>query len=456
MLSAAEAGEVAESTLFLVSTYTDNSILAHTPKGEHGQGVYAIQCSEDGKIALKAVSELGPNVAFLLKNPANDTVYATTECINTDGEILTTTLDRKTGKLKLRKRISAGGKSTCFLNLHKSGKILSAVNYWDAKLASFPISANGDVGQPLDINMQPGAEYVEQNQPTREEHWKFRQRWPHTHCMVTEPYTKQTEFVIDLGVDQVLQYQVHPTTGKLRKTGAVKLTPHLGPRHIIFHPHVKTAYLVNELQSSVSVFKYNPREASDEVVVEDSREKGSSLELIQTISTLPDDYDNNMSLNEHGVWKAASHSSEIRLHPSGKFLYIGNRGHDSIAVFSIANGSTGALKRVQCAKSGGKCPRNFNFSCTGRHMLVGNQDSNNCTLFEINSEKGTLTKISALPVPSPNYIYGLRDAQVLNSNEPLAHDDSLSSAASHAILLLVIFLWFVVYAYYNVGHKFDL
>ena len=90
-------------------------------------------------------------------------IYATTECINKDGEILTTTLDRSTGKLKQRSRISASGKSTCFLNLHKTGKFLTAVNYWDAKLASFPVSADGSVGSAVDVDMQPGAEYVEKN-----------------------------------------------------------------------------------------------------------------------------------------------------------------------------------------------------------------------------------------------------------------------------------------------------
>lgn len=86
-------------TLFLVSTYTDNAILAHTPKGEHGKGVYAIECSSEGKLKMKAASALGPNVAFLLKHPTTDTVYASTECINQDGEILTTQLDFDSGEL---------------------------------------------------------------------------------------------------------------------------------------------------------------------------------------------------------------------------------------------------------------------------------------------------------------------------------------------------------------------
>jgi len=421
-------------------------------------------------MAMKGVSPLGPNVAFLLKHPKLDTVYASTECINKDGEILTTTLDRETGQLKLQGTRGAGGKSTCYLNLHKSGKFMTAVNYWDAKLASFPVEADGSVKEPLDIQIQPGAEYVEKNNPTREEHWKFRQRWPHTHCMVTEPYSQQTEFVIDLGVDQILQYQVDTLTGKLRKTGAVQLTPHLGPRHIVFHPNVKTAYLVNELQSSVSVFKYNPKEmVGVEPILEKSTDKGATLQLVQTLSTLPSAYENNMSLNEHGVWKAASHSSEIRLHPSGKFLYIGNRGHDSVAVFSVEENSTGLLTLVDVVKSGGKCPRNFNFSSTGRHLLVGNQDSNNVTLFGINQKTGSLAKISALPVPSPNYVYGIANNQqqvprppgkiLVGSTKKDIQNEVHNQASLNNLqngIMVVAFLWFIVYAWFNVGHQFDL
>jgi len=293
--------------------------------------------------------------------------------------------------------------------------------------------------------------------------------------MVTEPYEKKTEFVIDLGVDQILQYQVNETTGKLRKTGAVQLTPHLGPRHIVFHPHCQVAYLVNELQSSVSVFKVNPKPAPEEgaeIVVENSTDKGATLQLVQTLSTLPSEYENNMSLNEHGVWKAASHSSEIRLHPNGKFLYIGNRGHDSIAVFSVEDNATGLLTFVDAADSGGKCPRNFNFSKNGKHLLVGNQDSNNVTLHAIDPQKGSLTKLSALPVPSPNYLLGVQVTRSTSSQnsavrkipktldsstkaELVAQTESTVNTVQIAFVVC-LFLWFVCYAWVNVGHQFDL
>lgn len=440
------------STLFLISTYTDNDILAHIPKGKKGKGIYAVHCSPAGDLKLGSVSEVGPNIAFILQHPEPklaSTLYATTERIDEDGEIFTMQLDFVTGKLKVTGCVSASGKSTCYLNIHSSGKFISAVNYWDAKLASYSLDKNGTIARsPADINMQPGAEYVEENNPSREEHWTFRQRWPHTHCMVTEPYTRKYEFVIDLGTDCIHHYVVNPFSGKLQKTGSVQLTPNLGPRHILFHPRYPMAYLVNELQSSVSVFMYNGLTTpGKEGVFQDSRDKGSILELQQTISTLPTDFDNKCTLNEHGVWKAASHSSEIRLHPSGRFLLVGNRGHDSIAVFRVhgvddskiatdtvsetkitsssapilegkapcpetnVEGKTafnepipGLLSFVGAFPSGGKTPRNFNFSADGRFVLVGNQDSNNITLFKIDLATGRLAKLKSLPLPSPNYV----------------------------------------------------
>jgi len=359
-------------------------------------------------------------------------------------------LDFATGELKVNDRVSASGKSTCYLNVHSSADFISAVNYWDAKLASYSLDKTGTISRhPADINMQPGAEYVEEHNPSREEHWTFRQRWPHTHCMVTEPYTQKYEFVIDLGTDRIHHYVLDPICGKLLKTGSVQLTPNLGPRHILFHPHYPIAYLVNELQSSVSVFMYNGLATRDkDCVLQDSRHKGSILELQQIISTLPTDFDNKCSLNKYGVWKAASHSSEIRLHPSGRFLLVGNRGHDSIAVFRVlgvedskiaqdsgsetkiptssvciveektpcvenvagktaSNATPGLLSFVGAFPSGGKTPRNFNFSANGRFVLVGNQDSNNVTLFKIDLTTGKLAKLKSLPLPSPNYVKAL-------------------------------------------------
>ena len=122
------------------------------------------------------------------------------------------------------------------------------------------------------------------------------------------------------------------------------------------------------------------------------------------ISTLPEGVANEGTWHEGGVWKADSHCSEIRIDSAGKFVYIGNRGHDSIAVFAVDQ-ATGKLARTACCPSGGEFPRNFQFSACGEFMVVGNQRSNNLTVFAINSVDGTLDQKSQVDVPSPNFVF---------------------------------------------------
>ena len=129
------------------------------------------------------------------------------------------------------------------------------------------------------------------------------------------------------------------------------------------------------------------------------------LELVQTLSTLPVDWQDKQ-VTQNGVWKAASHCSEIRIHPSGHLLFVGNRGHDSLAVFKI-DATLGGLCLAGIVPSGGECPRNFNFSSTGSFVVVGNQNSDNLTVFKVDEESGSLTQTCKVPCPSPNYVLGL-------------------------------------------------
>jgi 6-phosphogluconolactonase (cycloisomerase 2 family) len=108
------------------------------------------------------------------------------------------------------------GKSTCYVNIEQqSASHMVLVNYWDAKLSTVPLTPDGTVGTPTEVLMQPGAAYVTTQQPTREEHWTYRQRWPHSHCCVTEPYTEQHMFVTDLGLDKVFAYTLDAAAGCL-------------------------------------------------------------------------------------------------------------------------------------------------------------------------------------------------------------------------------------------------
>uniref|UniRef100_A0A7S0MPP9 6-phosphogluconolactonase n=1 Tax=Pyramimonas obovata TaxID=1411642 RepID=A0A7S0MPP9_9CHLO len=389
-------------SLFFVSSYTDTSVLAHTPKGTLGEGIYSLFLdANSGRLTRLATTALGPNPAFILKHPSLDNMfYATTECIASEGDLLTLELQRS-GEFKVLGRQSAKGKSTCYVNLRPTLDWMILVNYWDAKLSTLPVTDSGVVGESKEVFMQPQAEYVERERPTREEHWKYRQRWPHSHCCVTEPYRGEYLFVSDLGLDQVFIYELDVCDGKLLPKAEVNLPKGRGPRHLVFHKEVRCAYVVNELMSTVTVLKYNEKRFAS-YVTEDSQDPEAILSEAQVLSTLPPDYENEGSVSPCGVWKASSHSSEIRLHPNGRFLYIGNRGHDSIAVYAV-DPADGTLTCREVHPSGGKCPRNFNFDHNGRFLVVGNQDSNSLNVFEVEGD-GTLTETDRISLPSPNFV----------------------------------------------------
>lgn len=409
-----QAPGAARDSIMYIGTYTDESVLAHDPKGEpstHGIHSFLLD-GRTGRLTPLSTCDVGPNPAFLLKHPTKPIMWASTECIKTDGEVVTLEMLPE-GKLKQIASQGSGGKSTCFLNLMAGETHMMVVSYWDAKVAMLPIEADGTVAEP--VHVTPGAEYVVKNSPDRKEHWAYRQRWPHTHCSVTEPYSGRLHFVTDLGRDAVCIYAHDAGSGRMALAGLVHLRKQHGPRHIIFHPTLRVAYIVNELISSVTVLQVGdlgelgrggeaagdgaaaPREESS------TDEAACILKEAMVISTLPEDVQNDGTFHEGGVWKAHSHCSEIRIDPEGRFVYVGNRGHDSIAVYAVDQG-TGMLKRTAVQPSGGEFPRNFNFSSCGRYMVVGNQRSNNLTVFERDPASGALAMRDQVPVPSPNYV----------------------------------------------------
>lgn len=401
-----------EDTIVHVGTYTDPSILAHDPKGEQSRaGIHSFKLNAaTGELESIGVVTVGPNPAFLLQHPTKPIIWASTEQIAENGEVLTLKMEAG-GKLSQVSSFSAGGKSTCYLTLMPDQEHLVAVNYWDAKLAVMPLDADGGVaGEAMQVTMQAGAEYCEEKNPSMEEHWAYRQRWPHTHCCVTEPYTNGHHFVTDLGTDSLCVFGFDAAKGGLEQVGRVHLRKQHGPRHIVFHPTLRVAFIVNELVSSVSVFeigdlsKFTVSAEGGGVVEESSEEDGAVVKDVQLISTLPEGVQNSGTWHPGGVWKADSHCSEIRCSRDGKFLYVGNRGHDSIAVFAIDQ-VDGSLTRTACNPSGGEYPRNFNFSACGTFMVVGNQRSNNLSVFDIHPTEGTLKKRSEVHVPAPNFVF---------------------------------------------------
>ena len=194
----------------------------------------------------------------------------------------------------------------------------------------------------------------------------MRQEGPHAHSIFADP-TNHYAMAADLGLDKVFVYKIDTTTGKLTPNDPpfASVPSGGGPRHFAFHPNGKFAYTNNELSSAVTAFTYAA--------------KDGILTPIQTITTLPKDYPGK-----------GNTTAEIQIHPNGKFLYVSNRGHDSIAAYSIDE-KTGKLTSLGQTKTGGKVPRNFGIDPTGHFLLAANQDSNDIFVFHIDPKTGALT-----------------------------------------------------------------
>jgi 6-phosphogluconolactonase len=192
-----------------------------------------------------------------------------------------------------------------------------------------------------------------------------RQSGPHAHVAAISPDNRFL-WVCDLGLDEVLSYRIDPAKGGLVANNPpfAKIEPGFGPRHIVFRADSKFAYVESEMGASVTVFSYDAA--------------AGTMKPVQTVSTLPAGYSGTKS------------GAEIVLHPSGKFLYTSNRGHDSIAIFKV-NAAAGTLTAAGAVPTGGKTPRNFAIDPSGHYLFAANQDSDSIVTFKIDPETGGLT-----------------------------------------------------------------
>jgi 6-phosphogluconolactonase len=203
-----------------------------------------------------------------------------------------------------------------------------------------------------------------------------RQAGPHAHSINVAP-DNRFAFVADLGLDRVMIYRFDPQRGTLEANNPpwASLAPGAGPRHFAFHPSGRSAYVINEMKSTVTAFAYDANRGS--------------LDEIQTVTTLPESFIGNNT------------TAEVQVHPSGRFLYGSNRGHDSIAVYAI-DAETGRLTFVEHESTGGSTPRNFGLDPDGRYLLAANQASDSVVVFRIDAATGALTPTGhSIEVPSP-------------------------------------------------------
>ncbi|MDP9339138.1 MAG: lactonase family protein [Acidobacteriota bacterium] len=335
-----------------------------------GKGIYSFRFdTATGQLTSIGLAAPAQDPSFLTVAANEKYLYAVNELSTFDGKssgaVTSYSLDRKSGKLTQLNQLPTGGADPCYVSLDRTGKFLLVANYTGGSVATFPIESDGRLGNVSAFIQHSGAG------PNKE-----HQEGPHAHYIATSANNRFV-FAVDLGLDQVLIYRFDSTNGSLAPNDPpfAKLAPGAGPRHLAFHPNGKFAYVLSELNSTVTTFAFNPANAS--------------FSNLQALSTIPKDF------------TAHNDTAEIVVHPSGKFLYASNRGRDSIAVFAI-DSAKGTLTPAGDFSTTGKTPRNFALDPSGNFLLAANQESNNIVVFRINRTTGALTptgQIAQVPAP---------------------------------------------------------
>lgn len=372
------------TTYVYVTCYNRFENLAHAPTGKPAKDGIHVYCmdSESGELKWLSAENSCPNPAFVRFHPRRDMLYTCSESI-TDNDRLYSYEVGANGKLELSERRDLCGKSACFLTIDKPRRHLLYVNYWDSTLGSVQLNENGRVGD-LKHLVRTEKKVVARH---RGDHLTNRQSESHAHCIVLDR-SGRVAFVPDLGRDVVHQFVYDEASGALTPSGRIDAAadmpgPH-GPRYLDFHPTLNSAYLINELSCTISVFNIN----NDAI----AKGEGNFLELQQNVSTLPDGYSGPRST-----------CGRISVHETGKFLFASNRGHDSISVYRIEQPS-GRLQFLHCTKTGGRTPRHFKFEPSGNFCYVANQDSNDVAVLKFEESDGSLTWVRKYEVDSPNFI----------------------------------------------------
>ncbi len=343
-----------------------------TSTGKVSKGIYRLDFNvETGALSNQELVAEIKNPSFLTIHPSKKFLYAVTEISDASGKkiggVQAFQLDAKSGKLTPLNQQPSGGAGPCHIVTDQKGKVVLVANYSGGSVSSIPVQADGKLGEPVSVIQHAGSSAD-----------PARQKQPHAHSINVDP-TNKFAMAADLGIDKVLIYKLDDK-GALTpgNPGHASVAPGSGPRHFAFHPDGKHAFVINEMLMTVTSFKYDAS-------------KGSLTE-IETVTTLPAGV---------GPGKGLS-TAEVLVHPSGKFVYGSNRGHNTIAIFTF-DAAKGKLTPAGHQGATVKTPRNFMIDPSGKWLLVGNQDGNNITVFRVDQVTGQLTQVGE-PVATPTPI----------------------------------------------------
>lgn len=354
-LGGSQNAMVPEPSLAFVGTYT----------GGGSEGIYTLRMDpQTGALQQVGVTSGIENPSFLALHPSMGYLYAVQETQDSHA-VVAFAVNRETGALAEIGRQSSGGAHPCHLTIDPTGSLVIVANYSGGSIAVLPVLEDGSIAPASQIVRHQG------RGPDL-----TRQEGPHAHSVTIDP-TGTRVLAADLGIDRIMVYRIDRERGVLVPSDPpfVAVAPGAGPRHLAFHPSGRYSFVANELNSTVTAFLYDT-------------ETGAMAHL-QTISTLPDS------------WDGSSTCADIHVHPSGRFLYASNRGHDSIVCYSV-DPVSGCLTLIGIEPAGGKTPRNFAIEPGGRYLYVANQDTGNIVQFSIDPESGELSPTGhEIQIPAP-------------------------------------------------------
>jgi 6-phosphogluconolactonase len=345
-----------------VGTYTD---------GTKSEGIYLVRMDRrSGELLQVGSINAGANPSFLSIHPNGRVLYGVNELER--GAVSAFSIDKGSGALtRLNEQPSEGG-APCYVSVDRRGQVVLVANYSGGNVALLPIEANGALA-PAHVVQHTG------KGPNAE-----RQEAPHAHCIIADP-SNRFALAADLGADRVFVYRLDLEGQSLRHVagGDAVMRPGAGPRHIAFHPTLPLVFVANELDSTVATLRFDSARGT--------------LSPQSALSTLPAGWTGtNYPADIH-----VAGSANCSVLPAPCSVYVSNRGHNSIAVFSVAE-STGALALEQVVSTEGDWPRNFSLHPTGRWLLVANQRSDSIIVFGRDQKNGRLTPTTQkLKVPSP-------------------------------------------------------
>ncbi len=369
--------ETANGQIVYVGTYSAPNTAPGATAPSRAEGIYVYRMEAYQSLSLIQVVP-AHNPSFLTVNSTRTRLYCVNELADDSdnglqGSVSAYEIDPTTGQLSFINTQYSEGTWPCHCSVDPADRHLLVANYGSGSFAVFPINDDGRIGEKPHV-VTPGLGCSGPD--------KARQDGPHAHMVCHDP---EGRFVIgvDLGADSVFAWTLHPETGVLEPCSppATNVAGGCGPRHMVFHPSEKLAYVLNELSSTIDVFRFG---ADD-----------PSLIWAQTISTLPEDTEFERPRfdadNPGSIPAKGNTGAGIVMHPSGEWLYTTNRGSDTVAIFKIIP-ATGRLQSQGWVPTKGKIPRGLAIDPSGSLLFVGNQNSDLIVNFVIDQQSGALDR----------------------------------------------------------------